>query len=147
MEGVPVYNTVAAALEHHAADVFCLFVPAPLAKDAVFEAIEAGLKVVVVVTEHIPVHDEMRMLAFARRHGALIIGPNTFGIISPGKCKVGIPPEQCFTPGPVGVIARSGTLTYEICANLTAAGLVSLRLSAWAATGWWGFPLWSVAKV
>jgi len=123
VEGVPVYDTVAAAVENHDADVSCLFVPAPLAKEATFEAIDAGIKVVVVITEHIPVHDEMRMLAFARRHGATIIGPNTFGIISPGRCKVGIPPEQCFLPGPVGIISRSGTLTYEISANLTAAGI------------------------
>lgn len=123
VEGVPVYDTVAAALEQHRADVSCLFIPAQLAWDAVCEAIEAGIKTAVVITEHIPVHDEMRMLAFARRHGATVIGPNTFGIISPGRCKVGIPPDQYFMPGPVGIIARSGTLTYEIGANLTAAGL------------------------
>lgn len=123
VEGVPVYDTVAAAVEQHGADVSCLFIPARLAGDAVYEAVEAGIKVVVVITEHIPIHDEMRMLAFARRHGAVIIGPNTFGIISPGRCKVGIPPDRYFMPGPVGIIARSGTLTYEIGANLTAAGL------------------------
>ncbi|MFZ5646902.1 MAG: succinate--CoA ligase subunit alpha [Bacillota bacterium] len=123
VEGVPVYDTVAAAAENHEADVSCLFVPAYLALDAVYEAIDAGIKVVVVITEHIPVHDEMRMMSFARRNGAIIIGPNTFGIISPGRSKVGIPPDQYMTPGPVGIIARSGTLTYEIAANLTASGL------------------------
>ena len=122
VEGVPVYDTVSAAVQQHRADVSCLFIPARLAKDAVYEAIEAGIKVVVAITEHIPVHDEMRMVAFARWCGSIIIGPNTFGIISPGQCKVGIPPDRDMIPGPIGVIARSGTLTYEITANLSAAG-------------------------
>ena len=122
IEGVPIYDTVAETVKGHSANVSCLFVPARLAKDAAFEAIDAGIKVVVVITEHIPVQDEIEIVNFARRRGALIIGPNTFGIISPGKSKVGIPPDQFFAPGPIGIVARSGTLTYEIVANLTAAG-------------------------
>ncbi|GAW94261.1 succinate--CoA ligase subunit alpha [Calderihabitans maritimus] len=123
VEGVPVYDTVAAAMEEHGADASVLFIPAPFAKDAAFEAIDAGIKVVVIITEHIPVHDEMEIIAFARRRGVTVVGPNTFGIISSGKCKIGIMPNQFFVPGEVGVVSRSGTLSYEIVANLKAAGM------------------------
>ncbi|MFZ5652116.1 MAG: succinate--CoA ligase subunit alpha [Bacillota bacterium] len=123
VEGIRVYDTVFAAVEDQRVDATCLFIPAPFAKDAAFEAIEAGVKVVVIITEHIPVHDEMEIVAFARQKGATIIGPNTFGIVSSGKCKIGIPPNQFFVPGPVGIVARSGTLTYEIVGNLTANGI------------------------
>lgn len=123
VEGIPVYNTVQEACENHRIDASVIFIPASGAKDAALEALEAGVKVVVVVTEHIPVHDEMAVVAYAKRVGATVIGPNTFGIVSSGKCKMGIPPNQFFIPGPVGVVARSGTLTYEIVGNLTAQGI------------------------
>lgn len=124
IEGIPVYDSVAAACEDYRIDASVLFIPAAFAKDAALEALEAGVKVVVVVTEHIPVHDEMQVVAYAKRVGATVIGPNTFGIVSSGKCKMGIPPNQFFIgPGPVGVVARSGTLTYEIVGNLTAQGI------------------------
>lgn len=123
VEGVKVYDTVFEVMENHRVDASCIFIPAPFARDAAFEAIEAGVRVLVIVTEHIPVHDEMEIISFARQKGAIIIGPNTFGIVSSGKCKIGIPPNRYFVPGPVGVVARSGTLTYEIVANLTAGGL------------------------
>lgn len=122
LDGVPVYDTVFAAVEAGRVDASVLFIPAPFAKDAALEAIDAGVKTVVIVTEHIPVHDAMDIVALARRRGTNIIGPNTFGIVSSGKCKIGIPPNQFFVPGPVGVVARSGTLTYEIVGNLTANG-------------------------
>ncbi|MCL6478471.1 MAG: succinate--CoA ligase subunit alpha [Peptococcaceae bacterium] len=123
VEGIKIYDNVFAAMEDHRVDATCIFIPAPFAKDAACEAIEAGVKVVVVITEHIPVHDEMELISFAKQKGATVIGPNTFGIVSSGKCKIGIPPNQYFVPGPVGVVARSGTLTYEIVANLTANGI------------------------
>lgn len=123
VEGVPVYDTVNAAVEAHQVDASVLFIPAPFAKDAALEAIDAGVKVVVIVTEHIPVHDELEIVAFARRRGTIVTGPNTFGIVSSGRCKIGIPPNQFFVPGHIGVVARSGTLTYEIVGNLTANGL------------------------
>jgi len=119
VEGVPVYNTVNEAKENHEIDASVLFIPAPFAKDAAMEAIDAGVKIVVIITEHIPVHDEMEIMAFAQRRGATIIGPNTFGIISSGKSKIGIMPNQFFIPGNVGVVSRSGTLSYEIVGNLT----------------------------
>jgi len=116
---VPVYNTVNEARESHEIDASVLFIPAPFAMDAAMEAIDAGIKIVVIITEHIPVHDEMEIMAFAQRKGATVIGPNTFGIISSGKSKIGIMPNQFFIPGEVGVVSRSGTLSYEIVGNLT----------------------------
>ena len=103
--------------------VSVIFTPAFFAKEAALEALEAGIKVVVIITEHIPVHDEMEIMAYGKRYGATIIGPNTFGIVSSGQCKIGIPPNPYFIPGSVGVVARSGTLTYEIVGNLTAQGI------------------------
>lgn len=123
VDGLPVYDTVYEAVENQQVDASVVFIPAPFAKDAAFEAITAGVKVVVLVTEHIPVHDEMEIVELARRKGTTIIGPNTFGIVSSGKCKIGIPPNQFFVEGPIGIVARSGTLTYEIVGNLTANGL------------------------
>jgi len=123
VEGVPVYDSAFAAVEAQNANASVLFIPSPFAKDAAFEAISAGIKVLVIVTEHIPVHDEMEIVEYARRNGTTIVGPNTFGIVSSGKCKIGIPPNQFFIEGPIGVVARSGTLTYEIVGNLTANGM------------------------
>ena len=123
VEGVKIYDTVFAAMQEHRVDASCLFIPAPFAKDAAFEAIEAGVKTIIIITEHIPLHDALDIVNFARQRGASVIGPNTFGIVSSGKCKIGIPPNQFFVPGPVGVVARSGTLTYEIVGNLTANGM------------------------
>lgn len=123
IEGIKIYETVFSAMEEWSIDATCLFIPAPFAKDAAMEAIEAGIKVVVIITEHIPLHDEMEIINFARLKKSTVIGPNTFGIVSSGKCKIGIPPNQFFIPGPIGIVARSGTLTYEIVGNLTANGI------------------------
>lgn len=123
VHGVPVYSTVSDAAQEHRIDASVLFIPAPFAKDAAFEAIDAGVKIVVCITEHIPVHDAMQIMAFAKNRGAILVGPNTFGVVSSGKCKIGIMPNQFFIPGYIGVVARSGTLSYEIVGNLTAVGL------------------------
>lgn len=123
VHGVPVYDTVEQAVELHGATASVLFVPAPFTADAAFEAIDAGIKLVVAITEHVPLKDATEVMAFAQSRGATVIGPNTFGIISPGKSKIGIMPNQIFKPGPVGVVARSGTLSYEIAAALTNADL------------------------
>jgi len=123
VDGIPVYDSVRSAVDHHRIDASVLFVPARLAKGAAVEAMEAGIKVVVVITEHIPVHDEMEIVSFARNRGVTIIGPNTFGIVSAGKCKIGVPSNSFFMPGPVGIVSRSGTLTYEVTASLTALGI------------------------
>lgn len=119
VHGVPVYDTVEEALEKHEANASIIFVPAPFAADAALEALENGIKTVVIITEHIPIKDAITVMAYARQVGATIIGPNTPGIITPGECKLGIMPAHIFKPGSVGMVSRSGTLTYEIAAGLT----------------------------
>ncbi|MEB3816437.1 MAG: succinate--CoA ligase subunit alpha, partial [Desulfurococcales archaeon] len=124
VHGVPVYDTMEEAVaEHPEANASIVFVPARFAADAVYEAIDAGMKVVVVITEHIPVHETLAFVNYARKKGTVIIGPNCPGIISPGKTKIGIMPGHVFTPGPIGIVSRSGTLTYEIAYALTKAGM------------------------
>ena len=120
LDGIPVYNTVASAAQNHRIDASILFIPAPFAKDAALEAIDAGVKVLVMLPEHIPVQDAMEIMAFAKSRGTTVVGPNTFGVVSSGKCKIGIMPNQFFVPGDIGVVSRSGTLCYEIVGNLTA---------------------------
>ncbi len=119
VHGVPTYETVEEAVEKHGANASIIFVPAPFAKDAALEAIDAGVKVLVLIPEHIPVQDAIEIMAIARQREVSVIGPNTFGIISPGKCKMGIMPNHIYKPGPVGVVARSGTLSYEIAFALS----------------------------
>lgn len=122
-QGIPVYDTVQEAVDKHKANASIIFVPAPGAKDAALEAMAAGLNPVIVITEGIPVKDEIMMMEVGRLKGITIIGPNTPGIITPGQCKLGIMPGHIFKPGKVGLVSRSGTLTYEIAASLTNAGL------------------------
>ena len=123
VHGVPVYDTVKEALENHEANASIIFVPARFAADAALEAIENNLKTVVIITEHIPIKDSIYIMARAKEKGTTIIGPNTPGIITPNECKLGIMPAHIFKPGIVGIASRSGTLTYEIAAGLTKAGL------------------------
>ena len=123
VHGVPVYDTVKEALENHEANASIIFVPARFAADAALEAIENNLKTVVIITEHIPIRDSIYIMARAKEKGATIVGPNTPGIITPNECKLGIMPAHIFKPGIVGIASRSGTLTYEIAAGLTKAGL------------------------
>ena len=118
-EGIPVYDTVQEAVRKEGADVSLVFVPPPFAADAVLEAADAGVRLVVCITEGIPAADMIRVRPYLERTGTRLIGPNCPGIISPGKCKVGIMPGYIHKPGPVGVISRSGTLTYEAVAQLT----------------------------
>ncbi len=120
---VPVYDTVLEAKTIHEVNTSIVFVPAPSAAEAVLEALEAGVKTVVAITEYVPVKDAIALMSYARQIGAKVVGPNTPGVISPGKCKVGILPSQKFSAGNVGVASRSGTLTYEIAAALTTAGV------------------------
>ncbi|MDR2696529.1 MAG: succinate--CoA ligase subunit alpha [Deltaproteobacteria bacterium] len=121
--GVPVFNTVREAVAETGADTSVIFVPAALSADCACEAAEAGIKLVVLITEHIPVLDMVRAKACLSGRGALLIGPNCPGIISPGKCKIGIQPGYIHTQGSIGLISRSGTLTYEAVHQLTANGL------------------------
>lgn len=123
VEDVPVFESVQEAVETAHANASCIFVPAPYAKDALLEAVDAGIRLAVIVTEHIPFHDMLVMYHYARAHGARIIGPNCPGIASPGVAKVGIIPNVVFRPGRVGVVSRSGTLTYEIVNGIKEHGL------------------------
>ena len=123
VEGIPVYDTVAEAVANHKVKASVFFVPPGAAKDAALETMAAGVRFIVIVTEHIPVHDVMEMREYARDREAWLIGPTSPGIITPGEAKVGIMPGNMFVPGCIGVISRSGTLSYEISANLTSTGL------------------------
>lgn len=125
VHGVPVYNSVAEAVEKHPhLNTTILFVPPKGTKEAALEALNAGIKIVVMVAEHVPLHDNLMVLEEAGKKGALVIGPNTPGLISPSEqTKLGFVPSQYFIPGPVGVASRSGTLTYEIVSRLTSHGI------------------------
>jgi succinyl-CoA synthetase alpha subunit len=122
IEDVPVFNTVVDAVEKTGANVSVLFVPARFAISAIFEAVDAGIELIVAITEGIPVKDMISVMRFIKDKGARLIGPNCPGIITPGECKVGILPTTVFKKGRVGVVSRSGTLTYEIVSYITEAG-------------------------
>ena len=113
-EGKPVFDTVRSAVETTNADVSLVTVPAPFAADAVMEAADAGIDLVICLTEHIPVADMMSVVSFCRRHDTRLIGPNCPGVMTPGQAKVGIIPAMVAVPGNVGVVSKSGTLTYEV---------------------------------
>jgi len=125
VHGVPVFDSVREAVDAVGPiDVSIVFVPAPFAADAILEALDAGIKGVVIITEGIPVQDMLKVARAFEIAGddRWFIGPNCPGVITPGECKVGIMPSQVFTPGRIGVVSRSGTLTYEVVAELTKAG-------------------------
>lgn len=120
VEGIPVYDTVAEAVEKTGADVSCVFVPAPFAADAAVEAARAGVELVVLITEGVPVQDMAKVCRSL--NGTRLIGPNCPGLVSPGKAKVGIIPNSIVKPGRVGLVSRSGTLTYELLDDLSRRG-------------------------
>ena len=120
---VPIFNSVIEAVNETKADTSLVLVPARFAKDAVFEALDAGIETVVTITENIPFHDAMDFVHYAKYNNAILIGPNCPGIASPGKTKIGILPGSIFKKGNVGVASRSGTLTYEIVNSLSEKGI------------------------
>jgi len=122
-EGFPVWNTVAEAVSKEAATCALIFVPPATAADAIMEAAAAGLSLVICITEGIPVADMVRAKHFVGGTSSRLIGPNCPGVITPGQAKIGIMPGHIHTPGPVGVVSRSGTLTYEVVGQLTSRGL------------------------
>ena len=123
IEGIPLFDTVAQAVDATGANASIIFVPAGGAMDAMLEAIDAELSLVVCITEGIPVQDMLKVTSILERSATTLIGPNCPGAITPGECKLGIMPAENFTPGPVGFVSRSGTLTYEIADALSRAGL------------------------
>lgn len=123
VDGIPVFNTVKEAVAATGANTSIIFVPAPFAKDAMLEAIDGGVKLVVCITEGVPVLDAVEAQNYARLKGVKVVGPNCPGLISPGKSMVGIMPTSVFKQGHTGVISRSGTLTYEVVYDLVESGL------------------------
>jgi succinyl-CoA synthetase alpha subunit len=120
---IPVFDSVADAVAETSANASCVFVPAPGTRDAVMEALDAGIATIVVVTEHVPVHDAIHFVAVARSRGVTLVGPNCPGLAAPGVGKIGILPSKIFKKGSVGVVSRSGTLTYEIVNAMTEQGI------------------------
>lgn len=123
VEGVPVFNSIREAVANENVNVSCIFVPPPFAADAVLEAASASISLIVCITEGIPTLDMVKVVDFLNDKKCVLIGPNCPGIISPGKTKVGIMPGPIHKPGQIGVISRSGTLTYEVVYQLTKAGI------------------------
>ncbi len=123
VDGVPVFDTVAQAVAEHGANTSMIFVPAPFASDAVYEAVDAGIATVICITEGVPAHEMLRIHAYLRPRGVTMIGPNCPGALSPDKANVGIIPAEIFAAGSIGLVSRSGTLTYQIGHELTQMGL------------------------
>lgn len=123
VDGVPVYDTVRAALQQHAVEAALLYVPAPAAREAAVEVLEAGIRLAIIVTEGVPVQDTAYIRALAEDRGAWVVGPNTAGLIAPGQCLAGSIAPSYTMPGPVGLLSRSGTLAFEVARSLTEAGL------------------------
>jgi len=123
VEGIPVFDTVGDAVAETGANTSLIFVPARFAADAIYEAVDAGIGAVICITEHIPAHEMLRVYTYIRPKGVTLIGPNCPGVLSPGKANVGIIPAEIFSEGAIGLVSRSGTLTYQIGHELTQLGL------------------------
>jgi succinyl-CoA synthetase alpha subunit len=123
VDSIPVFDTVADAVERTGANTTLIFVPARFAADAIYEAVDAGIGTVICITEHVPVHEMLRAYTYFRPKGVTMIGPNCPGVLSPGKANVGIIPAEIFKEGAIGLVSRSGTLTYQIGHELTQLGL------------------------
>jgi succinyl-CoA synthetase alpha subunit len=123
VEGIPVFDTVAESIEQTGANTAMIFVPARFATDAIYEAVDAGVRTVICITEHIPAHEMLRVYTYIRPRGITLIGPNCPGVLSPGRANVGIIPAEVFAEGAIGLVSRSGTLTYQIGYELAQLGL------------------------
>jgi len=142
VHGIPVYDLVEEAVEENGGDTAILFVPGPFASDAALEAIEAGVRLIVVTAEGVPTLDVMRMMKTATDRGVSIIGPDTAGLISPGKSKVGVHPHKLFSEGSIGVVSKSGALSYEVSKALSDAGIGQSTV-----LGIGGGPMWGLTQI
>ena len=142
VHGVPVYDLVEDAVDENGGDAVICFVPGPFAADAALEDIEAGLGLVVITAEGVPLLDVMRVMKLAADRGVSIIGPDTAGVISPGRCKLGVHPHRLFMEGGMGVISKSGALSYEVSKALTESGLGQSTV-----VGIGGGPMWGLSQV
>ncbi len=137
--GIPVYNYVAEAKRAHDFDAVICFVPPRVAKDSCFEAIDAGIRLLVLTTEEIALHDVVEIIAYAKAHGTTLVGPGCAGVIAPGVCKVGAHPVRFFRKGHVGIVSKSGALSYEIGKTLTDRGIGQSGVVAIGGGPMWGF--------
>lgn len=142
VHGIPVYDLVEEAVEENGGDTAILFVPGPLASDATLEAIEAGIRLIVVTAEGVPILDVMRIMKISAERGVSIIGPDTAGLISPGKSKVGVHPHKLFSEGTIGVVSKSGALSYEVSKALSDAGIGQSTV-----LGIGGGPMWGLTQI
>ena len=147
VHGIPVYDFVEEALQSHEVDAAISFVPARLAKDAALEAIDSGIRFLVVTTEGIPDQDMLTIINCATSKGITVLGPDTPGLISPGRCKLGVHPNRMFTEGRVGVLSKSGALSYEVCRVLTENGIGQSTVLGIGGGPLWGLPQKAVLKL
>ena len=141
VHGIPVYDLIEDAVAKHEIDAVISFVPAPFAKDASIEVFDAGIPLLVLTTEEIPDRDVIEIIGAARSRGATIVGPGTPGLIAPGKCKMGAHPTRMFAEGSVGMVSKSGALSYEVGKNLTEAGIGQSTV-----VGLGGGPVWGLSQ-
>ena len=139
LSGVPVFDTVAQAVDKTHPEVSICFVPGPYASDAVTESIECGLRLVVAVAEAVPLADAVRMVSLASKRRAYVLGPDTSGVISPGRSKLGVQPHRLFSEGPIGIVSRSGALSYETAKTLTRNDLGQSTVIGLGGGPVWGF--------
>ncbi len=139
--GIPVYDYVEDAMEAHRPDVALSFVPAPFAKDAAIEVIDNGLRAIILTAAGIPDHDMLAVLTSAAGRGVHVLGPDTPGLVSPGKCKAGVHPNRVLKEGKVGIVSKSGALSYEVCKLLTESGIGQSTI-----VGIGGGPLWGLTQ-
>ncbi len=144
---IPVYDFVAEAMAEHQIDAAFGFVPGWTAKDAALEVLEAGIPFLVITTEGVPSRDMIEIIHYAALKGAQVLGPDTAGLISPGKCKLGVHPNRMFTEGNVGVLSKSGALSYEVCKNLTENGIGQSTVVGIGGGPFWGMTQPTVLKL
>ena len=147
VEGVPVYDFIKEAIENHDINAAISFVPPPYTKDSCFEVIENNIKLLVVSTEGIPEHDVVEILQFAKKKGTKILGPGSAGLISPGKCKLGVHPPQMYKEGHIGIVSKSGALSYEVGKTLTEYGMGQSTVVAIGGGPFWGLTQSDIIKL